>query len=477
MAQVASNISGKKWDGDGVPLADSNMANVGSEEDKAVRLKAAQGEPAWEGIGMEPGIKVFRIENFQVVPYPEKSYGEFYSGDSYIVLRTEKDPESGKISHNIHFWLGKNTTTDEMGTAAYKTVELDDFFGGEPTQHREVQNNESMQFKQMFKTIRYLDGGVETGFHHAAEGSFKSKLLRVRKTNTDGIRVQEVTLARESLNQGDCFILDTGAKIYVWCGEESSAFEKKAANDAAENIENTRDGKANTTTDIDDAFWGEVGGSGDIAPAIAGKDKVADADPGEGSLFKLSDTSGSLKTTLVARGDIGPGMLDSSEVMMLDTDVEIFLWIGKDASAGEARNSMATAMAYLKTNNKPTQTPIHLFKEGSTIKNAVWSKVMASGPAKAPAPAAAPPTADEAPSRLHTNSPAPTAASDAAAGTMPLAELQDSKIWKAKGVDPGSRELHLSDEEFKATFGVDKGAWAKMPKWKKDGEKKKHGLF
>merc|ERR1740130_576131 len=144
---------------------------------------------------------------------------------------------------------------------------------------------------------------------------------------------------------------------------------------------------------------------------------------------------------------------------------------------------MATAMAYLKLNNKKTQTPIHLFKEGSQIKNEVWNKIMASGPAAAAAPkAAAPPpsvVAAEEPStqRLHTTSPAPTAESNSAAGVMSLEDLQDSKIWKPKGVDALTREMHLADDEFQKLFGTSKQEFEGLPKWKKDQAKKKHGLF
>jgi gelsolin len=56
-------------------------------------------------------------------------YGSFYSGDAYIILYTYVVPGTKKMAYNVHFWLGKDSTQDEQGTAAYKTVELDDFLG------------------------------------------------------------------------------------------------------------------------------------------------------------------------------------------------------------------------------------------------------------------------------------------------------------------------------------------------------------
>jgi gelsolin len=68
--------------------------------------------------------------------------GTFYAGDSYIVLHVRGllladkvahvsqtytvRSDSEELAHDLHFWLGRNTSTDEAGTAAYKTVELDD---------------------------------------------------------------------------------------------------------------------------------------------------------------------------------------------------------------------------------------------------------------------------------------------------------------------------------------------------------------
>ena len=114
---------------------DTNVGNIGSDEDKAARRAAAAAEEAWHGCGKMEGVEVWRIEAFKVVPWPRKDMGKFYDGDSYIVLHTYKEnPLSPKLLHDIYFWLGAETTTDEMGAAAYKTVELDDLFGGEPVQ-------------------------------------------------------------------------------------------------------------------------------------------------------------------------------------------------------------------------------------------------------------------------------------------------------------------------------------------------------
>ncbi|KAJ9581523.1 hypothetical protein L9F63_023297 [Diploptera punctata] len=74
----------------------------------------------------------------------------------YIQKKTK-----GNLSWDIHFWLGSETSQDEAGAAAIMSVELDDSLGGDPVQHREVQEHESQLFLSHFKSgIRYLPGGV-----------------------------------------------------------------------------------------------------------------------------------------------------------------------------------------------------------------------------------------------------------------------------------------------------------------------------
>lgn len=378
----------KKWESDGAALEDSNVANIGSAEDKAARKAAALNEPAWEGCGQAPGVEIWRIEQFKVISWPKEEYGSFYDGDSYICLKTTKDPESEKLEHDIHFWLGASTSQDEMGTAAYKTVELDDFMDGEPTQHREVQNHESSEFQNMFGEIKYLSGGVESGFNHVEPDAYIPKLLQVRKTKRT-VKVTEVPLARGSLNEGDCFILDAGAKIFTWFGSGASSFEKNKCNASAEAIENTRLGRSvataiNDTTEAADLeqFWSLLGGEGEIKSAEEADRVPVDNEIGEGILFKLSDASGSLVCAEVARGDLTTDMLGSEDVYLVDTMAEIFVWTGDGASDYEKRSGIKTALQYLEQNGRPSYTPITCFKEGKKIRNDVWNGIFSEAPSE-----------------------------------------------------------------------------------------------
>merc|ERR1719464_2339073 len=160
---MAEEEKGGPTEEDKERLADTNMENYGSKEHKDLRKKAADSEKAWEGAGESAGIQIWRIEKFEVKAWPKEKYGEFHTGDSYIILQTIENDE-GK-DYNVYFWLGAETSQDEAGTAAYKTVELDDLLGDEPVQYREVQGNESSLFMNLFEKITILEGGVDSGFN------------------------------------------------------------------------------------------------------------------------------------------------------------------------------------------------------------------------------------------------------------------------------------------------------------------------
>merc|ERR1712087_410837 len=159
-------------------VGDSNMALIGSDIDKKQRKENAQREKAWQGIGLEEGMWVFRIEKLEPKPWKKEDYGKFYKGDCYIILNVSKSASGDSLNRNIYFWLGAESTQDEQGGAAIKTVELDDFFGGTPIQHREVQGWESREFSSLFpQGITLMEGGIDSAFDPADPVNYKKVLF------------------------------------------------------------------------------------------------------------------------------------------------------------------------------------------------------------------------------------------------------------------------------------------------------------
>jgi len=351
-------------------IADSNIANLGTDLEKKVKLEAAQHEDAWKGIGKQVGLEIWRIQQFKVVPVPKNQYGHFHTGDSYIVLNTYKPkPEHEKLAYDVHFWLGTYTTQDEAGTAAYKTVELDDYLGGLPVQYREVQGYESARFLSYFKGgIRILEGGVETGFHHVEPEKYRARLLHLK--GKKHIRVHEVPKTYKSLNSGDVFVLDAGKVVIQWNGSKAGILEKVKAAELVQAIEGERDGYASgrvvAEADNDAEFFTLLGDKGPIADAAAGgSDIEADKKDTPAVLLRLSDASGKFEFKEVAKGiKVKRTLLDSNDVFVLYTGAEVFAWVGKKASVGEKKKALSFAQEYVQKAGLPPYTPVARILEG-----------------------------------------------------------------------------------------------------------------
>eukprot|EP01119_Soliformovum_irregulare_P003985 TRINITY_DN15002_c0_g1_i1.p1 TRINITY_DN15002_c0_g1~~TRINITY_DN15002_c0_g1_i1.p1 ORF type:complete len:373 (-),score=136.12 TRINITY_DN15002_c0_g1_i1:42-1160(-) len=366
-----------------VNIAETNIANLGSELEKNVREAAANKEPAWEKAGQAVGLQIWRIEKFRVKSVPKPDYGSFYTGDSYIVLNTYKKPNTNALLWDVHFWLGTATTQDEAGTAAYKTVELDDKLGGAPIQHREVQGYESALFLSYFKNqIRILEGGVDSGFNHVKPEEYKPRLLHLKGKKR--VRVTQVPMSHDSLNSGDVFILDTGMVLYQWNGSKAGPQEKMKGAQLSRAIDDERRGlpkvvvlEESHTGEDQDPFWALLGGRpARIRSAEEGGSDV-DAEKSDiKRLFQLSDASGAMKFTKVGEGStVKKSLLDPNDVFVLDTGAEVYVWIGKGASADEKKNAMKYAQDYLTQFNRPPYISITRILDGG--ENEVWRHTLA----------------------------------------------------------------------------------------------------
>jgi len=355
-------------------ISDSNIAMLGSDLEKQVKLAAAKTEKAWSEAGQKLGIQIWRIEKFHVISWPKDQYGKFFDGDSYIVLRTyKKDPSSPKISFNVHFWLGKYTSQDEAGTAAYKTVELDDFLGGEPVQFREVQEHESDEFLKIFNNqIIIMNGGVDSGFKHVEPEKYRSRLLHMKGSKK--VRVTEVEVHSSSLNSGDVFLLDAGLELYQWNGKKAGPMEKQKGAAVSRALKEERKGKPTIhvleegeSSNDSLEFWKKLGGEGKIKTAEeGGSDAEAEKESAKiRKLYQLSDASGKMEFKFISEGNaIKKSQLVGDDVMIFDAGNEVFVWVGKGANANEKKQALGYAQTYLTQNKRPSWLPISRIIQG-----------------------------------------------------------------------------------------------------------------
>nr|XP_006819230.1 PREDICTED: villin-1-like isoform X2 [Saccoglossus kowalevskii] len=321
-------------------------------------------DPAFKGVGQKPGLKIWRIEKMNVVSWPEKDYGYFFEGDSYIVLHTKKE-KGGQLSWSIHFWLGKDTSQDEAGVCAIKTVELDDALGGGPVQCREVQAHESQQFLSYFKDgIMYKPGGMATGFKHVDRDFHENRMLKVKGKRTP--RISEVPIGWKSLNKGDVFILDLGTRIIQWNGSQANYSEKLKGTQTCQRIRDSERGGRAQIVVIEENdrryehdFLEVMGERTPIADAGAGDDDSAFERnvQAQTKMYKVSDQSGSLVLTEIATRPLSQSNLESNDCFIIDQGAAgVWVWKGKQATKAEKDRAFENAMNFITAKKYPKHT-------------------------------------------------------------------------------------------------------------------------
>uniref|UniRef100_A0A8C2IGE5 Macrophage-capping protein n=1 Tax=Cyprinus carpio TaxID=7962 RepID=A0A8C2IGE5_CYPCA len=348
--------------------------------------------PEFETAGKAPGLQIWRIENMDLKPVPKTLYGNFYTGDAYLLLYTTTAP-----SYYIHMWMGNECSQDESGAAAIFATQLDDFLGGGPVQFREVQNNESLTFLGYFKAgIKYKQGGVASGFQHVLTNEVDVKrLLHIKGRRA--IRATEVEMSWSSFNRGDCFIVDLGKDIYQWCGSDCNRFERLKASQLAIDIrDNERNGRAKLMMVEDgaepDALIKVLGPKSSIAPATPDDEEVDTSNKKKAALYMISDASGTMKTSVVAQtSPFKQEMLSLDECYILDNGVDknVFVWKGPNANTSERKVAMKTAEQFIKEKNYSSKTQIQVLPAGgeTTLFKQFFSnwkdKDQTTGPTKA----------------------------------------------------------------------------------------------
>ncbi|TRY99862.1 hypothetical protein DNTS_016959 [Danionella cerebrum] len=285
-----------------------------------------------------PGLQIWRVENMELVPCPSKTHGQFFEGDSYLILYAHKT--NNNYSYDIHYWLGNATSQDEMGAAAIYTTQMDDHLGGAAVQHRETQGNESATFQGYFKQgIIYKKGGVASGMKQVETNTYNIRRLLHVKGNKHVAAGEGMNLAKDIRDR------ERGGRAQVVVVEgDNEQSSQEAVNLMMQAL-------GDRPKELKDPIPDEI---------VDEKLKTAL------KLFHISDAQGSLVVQEVAVKPLTQDLLKTEDCYLLDQGgIKIFVWKGKKASKTERSEGLKKAEAYIKAKGYPASTYVETVSEGA----------------------------------------------------------------------------------------------------------------
>nr|XP_028577335.1 advillin [Podarcis muralis]XP_028577336.1 advillin [Podarcis muralis] len=458
------------------------IAKVAQEKFDATLLHARPELAAQERMvdSGEGKVEVWRVENLELVPVDHRWHGFFYGGDCYLVLYTYE--VNRKPHYILYIWQGRHATVDELAASAYHAVELDQQYNGEPVQVRLNMGKEPRHFLAIFKgKLVFFEGGTSRKVKSEAEPPVR--LFQIRGTDSSNTKAVEVPSVAASLNSNDVFLLKTQADHYLWYGKGSSGDEREMAKELATTLCNGIQEMVAEGQEPPE-FWELLGGKAPYASQKRLQEEVPDHPP---RLFECSNKTGCFVAIEIT--DFTQDDLSESDVMMLDTWDQIFLWIGKEANETERKEAVTMAQEYLQTHpsGRETDTPIFIIKQGFEPPNFTgwflawdpyrWSEGKTYEQLKkelGDANNIVRITADLNGASL---TPKPGTFNSSNCPTYPLEVLLSSQDELPEDVDPAKKENFLSAQDFLQVFGIPREKFAALPTWKQLNMKKEKGLF
>jgi gelsolin len=347
---------------------------LSEEMESKINLLATEKEIVFQKAGKQQGIQIWRIEKAEVKQWPIDLFGKFFQGDSYIVLNIISFEEI-----NAHLWIGKDSTSDEIGTASFKILQLDEILNHKCSIFYEVQGKESVLFLSYFPIFTILQGGMDPDYISETSHKFRPRLFQIKGVGKN-IHSKEVPLRRNNLNSEDVFLFDVGLKLFNWRGISSSSFEKYHGTYLCELIKKKRHYKieiisideGDTTSSglqtqklFDELFEkGEIDYKELIDYQNKEKENISNVNISNNQpkvMMKLSNTNGKFLFTNV---NYGKSTLDSNDVFLIDRLDAIIIWIGKNANKTEKRFAFAYGKRYLANNKNNENLPIITIHEG-----------------------------------------------------------------------------------------------------------------
>ncbi|KAF7268409.1 hypothetical protein GWI33_018470 [Rhynchophorus ferrugineus] len=419
------------------------------------------------------GITLWRIKDTKIIEISKDRYAHFFSGDCYIVLYSYHTLHEEK--HLLYCWIGSDASQEEINITTTKLEEIDEELGQLGFQARIIQGREPAHFLQIFKGKLTIFNGTGTDFDETGKNlkGPSQYLLKVFGSTTYSAKAEQVDFKTSSLDSNSCFILRRGKKYYVWCGNYSTGDQREIAKGfAGKDFELTLEGKEK------EDFFNLLGGQMPYKTQMI--KNIYDKKPARLFFCKTSPLLQVQEILFFQQSDLLP-----ENVMLLDTDDTLFIWMGKLSTREEQRLSIQGVMHYLQ--NDPSKrdmnmTVIHIKqgKEPPTFKgffckwdSKLWKYYKTFHKLK------------QEIQMKNTDQDSNNGYIQQKSGysdfdhyeKYPIPTLREPNDRLPNKVDPLNKELHLSHDDFISLFKMAYEEFEKLPRWKQQEMKKKVGLF
>ncbi|XP_064474820.1 supervillin-like isoform X2 [Ornithodoros turicata] len=473
------------------------------------------------------GVKVWHTTEYEHRALPKTSYGQFHSGDTYVIrwqyMVTQTGRQlTGERSRHIptgrercayFFWQGRGSTVTEQGACARLTVELDEERGPHV---RVLEGKEPPCFLNLFKGKMVIHRGKREVpipsssnwrmYFVRGEVSHEAALVEVSTPGTQHLRSRAsyVILHSKSNSEVD--------SIYLWHGACSAKHTREVADHASDELleewpeeMRLKLGSDPEIIELDEGtepseFWEGLGGDHkrkqhlfhslldsklkyDFTPRLFHATAVS-------KTFEVQEVLCAWRRTDVpcAYPFLQSDLYDVQQpaVFFLDNKHEMYIWQGwwpQDLLDDGVTSASSEKVRWNTTRRLAMETALHYAQEANP-SNPPTVYLVFAGLEPVEFTSLFPVWEDhddiaqvlmkEGKSQGEKRSVQETLA-ELTKVHYSLEELKQDPL--PEGVDPRRLEAYLSDDEFETVFECSKNKFYELPVWKQNKQKEQVGLF
>ncbi|XP_060802451.1 villin-like protein quail [Amyelois transitella] len=397
----------------------------------------------------------------------------FYDQDCYIALYTYHAPTGDQSV--LYYWMGGSSPNDLRNLGAKEAKDLYTKLGRLPVQAWVYQGKEPAHFLQIFKgrMITYVGSAAD----YDPSGRRVTAPLRalIRVSGQYAREARGVEVRYDEVTPGACFILREAARVWVWCAATATGDEREVAkNMAAADHILVMQGKEKPD------FWTALG---DRRPLLVASPLKEVERPLPPRLFYVSlGVPGQYSFEEIvsfSQYELSPEM-----ACVLDAHIAVFVWLGAHCCPRAKEDARSLANAYLAHDPaaRDPETPILVISQGREPPHFTgffphWKQSLWKGHKTF----AAIVSALEGKAIVKCGNNAIQSGNSATRFDQyekyPLTVLRGPKEHLPPDVDPLSKELYLTHDDFVSTFHITYSEFRTLPAWKQKDLKKSVGLF